>query len=57
MHAEEAKLRVKEWVEKHRHAVLYDEESSTLLDIASGRSVYLSWRDVKGFEEKIHPET
>lgn len=54
---DQAKAKVKEWVQKHRHAVLYDEESSTLLDVASGKSVYLPWRDVKTFDEKIHPET
>jgi hypothetical protein len=53
----QAKEKVKEWVGRHRHVVLYDEESSTLLDVASGKSVHLPWRDVKSFEEKIHPET
>ena len=28
-----------------------------LLDVASGKSTGLPWRDVKAFEEKIHPET
>jgi len=54
---DQAKARVTEWVRRHRHAVLYDEESSTLLDIASGKSVYLPWREVKAFEEKVHSET
>jgi hypothetical protein len=54
---EQAKQKVRQWVERHRHAVLYDEESSTLLDVASGKSVHLPWRDVKSFEEKVHPET
>lgn len=54
---EYAKAKVKEWVQRHRHVVLYDEESATLLDMASGKSLYLSWRDVKAFEEKVHPET
>ena len=54
---DQAKAKVREWVSQHRHAVLYDEESSTLLDVASGKSVELPWRDVKGFEEKVHPET
>lgn len=57
MKVDQAKTKVKEWVEKHRHAVLYDEESSALLDVASGKSAPLSWRDLKAFEEKIHPET
>jgi hypothetical protein len=52
-----AKINVQAWAEKHREAVLYDDESSALLDVASGKSVKLLWRDVKGFEEKIHPET
>ncbi len=54
---EQAKAKVREWTQRHRHAALYDEESSTLLDVASGKSVSLPWRDVKAFEEKIHPET
>jgi hypothetical protein len=28
-----------------------------LLDVASDKSVRLPWRDVKAFEEKVHPET
>lgn len=54
---EQAKEKVREWVERHRHAVLYDEESSALLDVASGKSVHLPWREVKAFEEKVHSET
>jgi len=54
---DEAKAKVRQWVERHHHAALYDEESSTLLDVASGKRVQLPWRDVKGFEEKVHPET
>ncbi|MBI2088438.1 MAG: hypothetical protein HYT78_06785 [Deltaproteobacteria bacterium] len=46
-----------EWLERHRQAVLYDEESSTLLDVASGKSVHLPWSELKAYEEKIHPET
>lgn len=46
-----------EWVQRHRHAVLYDEESSTLVDVALGKSVHLPWREVKAFEEKAHPAT
>jgi hypothetical protein len=57
MSADHPKAKVKEWVDKHRHAVLYDEEGSTLLDVSSGKSVRVSWRDVKTFEEKVHPET
>jgi len=54
---EQAKAKVSEWLERHRHAVLYDEESSTLLDVASGKRVRLPWHDLKACEEKIHPET
>src|SRR5215470_4915127 len=54
---DQAKLKVGSWTEKHRHAVLYDEEKSLLLDVASGKSTSLAWCDVKGFDEKIHPET
>jgi hypothetical protein len=54
---DEAKRKVSAWVEKHNGAVLFDEESSTLLDIASGRKTSIPWRDLAAFEEKIHPET
>ena len=54
---DEAKLKVSAWVEKHKQAVLYDEASSTLLDIASGRKTEIPWRDLAAFEEKTHPET
>ena len=54
---EDAKAKVHSWVEKHRQAVLFDEDSSALMDVASGKSVRLSWQDVDDFEEKIHPET
>jgi hypothetical protein len=54
---DQAKSSVCQWVARHKHAVLYDEETSTLLDVASGKTVKLTWRDVKAFEEKIHPET
>lgn len=57
MSTDHAKAKVSEWFQRHRHVVLYDEESSTLLDVASGKSVRLPWRDVKAFEEKVHPET
>lgn len=57
MNVNEAKAKLRDWVEKHRQAVLYDEESSTLLDVASVKSMRLPWGDFKAFEEKIHPET
>ena len=53
----QARSLVGQWSNQHSHAVLFDDESSTLLDVASGKRVKLSWRDVKAFEEKIHPET
>jgi hypothetical protein len=54
---EREKLKVQAWAEKHREAVLYDDESSKLLDVASGKSVRVPWGAVKAFEEKVHPET
>lgn len=54
---DQAKVKLRSWAEKHRHVVLYDEEKSVLLDVTSGKSTGLPWRDVKAFEEKIHPET
>ena len=50
-------IKLTHWTDRHRNAVLYDAESSILLDVASGKKVALPWRDVKGFEERIHPET
>lgn len=54
---EQAKAKVAEWVKHHRHAVLYDEQSSTLLDVTSGKSIRLPWNEVQACEEKTHPET
>lgn len=54
---DQVRTKVRAWSEHHKHAVLYDDESSILLDIASGKSVRLRWRDLKAFEEKVHPET
>jgi hypothetical protein len=54
---EQAKQKVALWVQNHKHAVLYDDEDSTLRDVATGKSIRLPWREVKAFEEKIHPET
>lgn len=53
----DAKLQVAGWVKRHPQAVLYDEEGSTILDVASGKSIGLSWPDLTHFEEKLHPET
>ncbi len=57
MDVAEPKSKVSEWIDRHRHAVLYDDENSTLLDVTSGKSTLLPWRDLKAFEEKLHPET
>jgi len=54
---EQVKLKVRGWAQEHPQAVLYDDESSSLLDVASGRRVSISWRELSDFEEKIHPET
>lgn len=54
---ENLKARVRYWISARNHAVLYDDESSMLLDVASGKRVNLPWRQLKAFEEKIHPET
>lgn len=50
------KQKVRAWCEAHKHAVLYDEGSSTVLDVASARRTQLPWRDLAAFQEKIHPE-
>ena len=57
INSDEAKRKVSAWVQKHNGAMLFDEESSTVLDIASGRKTIIRWRDLAAFEEKIHPET
>ena len=54
---EQAKAKVAAWVETHRHAVLYDEENSSLMDVASGKTIRLPWQEFQAFEEKVHPET
>ena len=46
-----------QWSEQHNCALLYDDETATLLDVSSGKALKLSWGDVAAFEEKIHPET
>ena len=52
-----ARQKVRLWTAAHQHAILYDDENSTLLDVASQKRLKLSWRAVTAFEEKIHPET
>jgi hypothetical protein len=54
---DQAKVKVRVWAETHRNAALYDEESSFLMDVTSGKTIRLPWQDVKAFEEKVHPET
>ena len=55
--AAQAKVRVRAWSDAHRHAVLFDDAESTLLDVASGKSTRLPWRALSAFEEKTHAET
>lgn len=55
--ADGAKAKVREWADKHKSVILYDEPESTFLDVASGKRSKVSWRDLKAFDEKIHPET
>ena len=54
---DQAKTKVRAWIETRQHAVVFDEESSSLMDVTSGRTIRLPWREVKAFEEKVHPET
>jgi hypothetical protein len=54
---DEAKAKLRAWADAHRHAVLYDEENPSLMDVASGKTIRLPWQDLKAFEEKVHPET
>ena len=54
---DQAKAKLRAWVETHRHVVLFDEVSSSLMDVTSGNTIRLPWQDVRAFEEKVHPET
>ena len=54
---DQAKAKLRAWVETHRHVVLFDEESSSLMDVTSGKTIRLPWQELKAFEEKVHPET
>ncbi len=54
---DQARSKAAQWLERHPQAALYKAEDSTLLDVASGKSLRVSWRDLKAFEEKVHPET
>ena len=56
----QAKSAVEQWSDRHSHAVVFDDEgagSFRLLDVASGKSLRLAWRDIAACEDKIHPET
>jgi hypothetical protein len=55
--ADEARAKLRAWSDAHRHAVLFDDAESMLLDVVSGKSVRLRWRELTAFEEKAHPET
>lgn len=54
---DQAQRKLAAWVERHPQAALYDGESAALLDVFSGKSVRVPWRELHAFEEKIHPET
>jgi hypothetical protein len=54
---DQAKKSLREWIGKHSHVALYDDERSSVLDVASGKSLRLLWPELDAFEEKIHPET
>lgn len=54
---DQAKIKLRQWAEGHRQAVAFDPESAVLLDVVSGKKIRISWRDLKAFEEKLHPET
>ncbi|HXV81069.1 MAG TPA: hypothetical protein VEG60_14420 [Candidatus Binatia bacterium] len=54
---EQVNAKVRDWTDTHRHVVLYDEATFSLMDVASGKTIRLPWPEVKAFEEKVHPET
>lgn len=54
---DQARAKLRAWAEKHRQVLLFDEESSLLMDVASGKTIRLAWQDLSAFEEKVHPET
>jgi hypothetical protein len=54
---EQVKEKVRLWSGSHGQAVLYDDTSGILLDVASGKRVKLDWTALADYEEKIHPET
>jgi len=48
---------VRRWADSHPQAALYDDDSSVLLDVASGKRLKISWASLASYQEKIHPET
>jgi hypothetical protein len=54
---EQARSIVRLWADRHRQAVLYDDDSSVLLDVASGKRLKIAWPALASYEEKVHPET
>ena len=54
---EQARSIVRLWADSHRQAVLYDDDSSVLLDVASGKRLKIAWPALASYEEKVHPET
>ena len=52
-----ARQKVRLWAAAHEHALLYDDESGTLLDVVSGKGLQVFWRGLTAFEEKLHSET
>ena len=57
LNAGDAKQKVAAWADKHKQSVIYDAGESILLDVASGKSIGVPWRELTACEEKIHPET
>ena len=53
----QARLAIAQWAAQHPDAVLYNDDRPTLLDVASGKTTKLAWRELKGFEQRVHPET
>jgi len=54
---DQARENVRVWAASHPQAVLYDDDSAVLLDVASGKRLKLDWAALAGFEAKVHPET
>jgi len=54
---EPARSIVRRWADSHRQAVLYDDDSAVVLDLASGKRLKISWPSLASYQEKVHPET